>query len=86
MSEWSLESAVQSGLLPAWHAERQPHVPAVVSDYGELSFAELEGNVNRLARYLREHAEPSVASHGLGHALHDLVSLRRCVEVHVIEF
>jgi long-chain acyl-CoA synthetase len=53
MSELSLEDAINSGMLLAWNAERNPDSAAVVSDHGERTFAELEANVNRLGRYLR---------------------------------
>jgi len=54
MSQLNLEDAVATGMLLAWYADRQPDVPAIVSEHGERSFGELEANVNRLARYLRD--------------------------------
>ena len=48
-----LNSHIADGTLLAWHAARQPELPAVASQYGDRTFAELEANVNRLARGLR---------------------------------
>ncbi len=48
-----LNEHIETGTLLAWYAGRQPERPAVVSHFGERSFAALEGNVNRLARHLR---------------------------------
>jgi long-chain acyl-CoA synthetase len=50
----SLEEAVARGMTIAYHAANQPDVPAVVSDYGDRSFEELNHNANRLARALRD--------------------------------
>lgn len=50
MSVEQLESAVQNGMLVALHAQRQPDVSAVVTDYGDRTFAELNANANRLVR------------------------------------
>ena len=48
-----IDSHIATGTLLAWHAARQPELPAVISQFGERTFAELEANVNRLARGLR---------------------------------
>ncbi len=50
-----LEQAVTTGMTIAWQAAQRPDTPAVISRYGERSFAELNANANRLARLLREH-------------------------------
>lgn len=49
----SLEDAVQTGMTIAWQAARFPAVSAVVSNYGERSFSDLNANANRLVRCLR---------------------------------
>ncbi len=41
------------GMVLAMWAEHQPDVPAVLSEFGDRSFAELNANVNRLSRALR---------------------------------
>jgi len=46
-------AAAATGTVVSWHAERRPDVPAVVSAYGDRTFAELDANANRLARALR---------------------------------
>ena len=48
-----VEAAVRSGMMVAWHAARRPQHPAVISQYGERSYAELNANANRLVRTLR---------------------------------
>ncbi|MEM9624321.1 MAG: AMP-binding protein, partial [Pseudomonadota bacterium] len=55
MSENSLEEAIQSGMLVAYHAERTPQHSAVVTEYGDRTFAELNANANRLVRLLQQH-------------------------------
>jgi long-chain acyl-CoA synthetase len=45
--------AVTSGMSLAYWAGRQPDVPAIVSEHGDRTFAELNANANRLARALR---------------------------------
>lgn len=54
-SELSLEQAVATGMLTAYYAARQPDVPAVTTQYGERTFAQLNANANRLVRLLRSH-------------------------------
>lgn len=49
-----LQDAIETGMLIAYHAQRQPLASAVVSDYGERTFAELNDNANRLARLLAD--------------------------------
>ncbi len=46
-------TAVASGMAVAYWAEHQPGVPAVVSEHGDRTFAELNANANRLVRALR---------------------------------
>lgn len=52
MSVEQLESAIQNGMLVAFHAARQPDVSAVTTNYGNRTFAELNANANRLVRLL----------------------------------
>ena len=47
-----LDQAIQSGMLVAYHAGRHPDRSAIVSNYGNRSFAELNANANRLVRLL----------------------------------
>ncbi len=49
----SLEEAIGCGMAFAHHAARRGDATAVVSPYGERTFAELNGNANRLARLMR---------------------------------
>ncbi|MEZ5557814.1 MAG: AMP-binding protein [Pseudomonadales bacterium] len=55
MSDLDLERAVATGMTVAYHAARQPEVPAVVTRYGNRTFAQLNANANRLVRVLRSH-------------------------------
>jgi len=50
----SIEDAVARGMTIAYHAQRQPHVPAVITPFGRRSFAQLNERVNRLVRALRD--------------------------------
>jgi len=50
----TIEEAVARGMTIAYHAQRQPDSPAIVSDYGNRTFGALNRNANRLARALRE--------------------------------
>ncbi len=50
----SLEDAVNTGMTIAYHAERQPDLPAVITDYGNRTFGEVNANANRLVRLLRD--------------------------------
>jgi long-chain acyl-CoA synthetase len=47
------QEAAARGIALSWHAERKPDQPALHSPYGDRSFAELDGNANRLVRALR---------------------------------
>ena len=49
----ALEAAAATGMALAHWAERQPDVPAVVSQHGDRTFDELNTNANRMARTLR---------------------------------
>ena len=49
----NLEAASQVGMSVAYHASQQPHADAVISAFGNRTFAELNANANRLARVLR---------------------------------
>ena len=48
----SLEDAVASGMTIAYHAQHQPHVPAVITQFGNRTFTELNQQANRLVRAL----------------------------------
>ncbi len=51
------------GMLLAWWAQQHPDRPAVISPWGNRSFAELNANANRLARALRRRGvEPGGAT------------------------
>jgi long-chain acyl-CoA synthetase len=49
----SKETAAAQGMLLAWWAASTPSMPAVISASGSVSFAELNGRANQLARALR---------------------------------
>ena len=51
----SVNQAIWSGMLVAYHAQRQPNTMAVSTKYGDRTFAELNANANRLARLFAEH-------------------------------
>jgi long-chain acyl-CoA synthetase len=53
MAAKALETAAARGMLLAWHAERQPDAGALITEFGNRTFAELNGNANRLLRRLR---------------------------------
>lgn len=53
-----LQHAIETGTLIAWHARQRGDTPAVISEHGERTFAELNANANRLVRLL--------AAHGIG--------------------
>ncbi|NOX51623.1 MAG: AMP-binding protein [Gammaproteobacteria bacterium] len=55
MSEVELEQAVHNGMLIAYHAQHQGDVSAVVTEYGDRTFSELNANANRLVRLLAQH-------------------------------
>ena len=48
-----LRHAAATGTLVAYWAKRHPDVPAIVSEHGDRTFAELDANANRLARWFR---------------------------------
>ncbi len=50
-----LEHAVRTGTLIAYHAARNGDAPAVITDYGNRTFGELNANANRLVRTLAQH-------------------------------
>ncbi len=50
----TLEDAVARGMMVAYHAQRQPHVPAVITQFGNRTFGELNQQANRLVRALRD--------------------------------
>jgi long-chain acyl-CoA synthetase len=52
-SEDERKQALSTGMMLALWASRVPDAPAVISDAGNRTFAELNGNANRLARALR---------------------------------
>ena len=51
----SLLAAARTGTVLSVHASAAPAHPAIVSTNGDRTFAELDGNANRLARALRAH-------------------------------
>ncbi|MDP6377461.1 MAG: AMP-binding protein [Pseudomonadales bacterium] len=55
MDTEALERAIATGMTVAFHAARQPDTSAVVTRYGDRTFAQLNANANRLARLLRRH-------------------------------
>lgn len=52
--DMTLEEAIASGMLIAFHADRYPLLPAVTSRFGERSWKDLNANANRLVRAFRE--------------------------------
>ena len=58
MSAEEIAVATETGMLVAYHAQHQPDIRAVVSQYGDRTFAELNANANRLVRLF--------AAHGIG--------------------
>jgi long-chain acyl-CoA synthetase len=50
----TLEDAVARGMMIAYHAQQQPHVPAVITQFGNRTFGELNQQANRLVRALRD--------------------------------
>ena len=48
-----LREAVTTGTLVSYWAHQQPEVVAIASDHGDRTYAELDANANRLARWLR---------------------------------
>ena len=50
----SLEEAVRTGMTVAYHAQQQPNVPALITNYGNRTFSELNQQANRLLRALRD--------------------------------
>ncbi len=55
MSAEEIAVATQTGMLVAYHAKHQPDIRAIVSQYGDRTFAELNANANRLSRLLADH-------------------------------
>ncbi len=55
MSMTDLEQAVATGMTIAYQAARLGEHAAIISRYGDRTFAELNGNANRLVRTLRAH-------------------------------
>ena len=51
----SLEYAIEHGMLVAYHAQERGSDSAVITKYGDRSFAELNANANRLVRLFAEH-------------------------------
>jgi long-chain acyl-CoA synthetase len=49
----ALKAAAATGMTLAHWASRQPDTPAIVSEHGDRTFAQLNANANRLARALR---------------------------------
>ena len=55
MATTDLEQAVATGMTIAYQAARRGYEPAIISRYGDRTFAELNANANRVARLLRAH-------------------------------
>lgn len=53
MTDEAFLDAAGNGMTLAYWAERQPDVPAIISEHGDRTFEELNANCNRLARALR---------------------------------
>ena len=51
----TVEEMAATGMLTALHARNQPDVEAVASAFGSRTFAELNGNANRLVRLLNSY-------------------------------
>jgi non-ribosomal peptide synthetase component F len=47
--------ALEQGMMVAYHAARRPDNLAVISSYGNRTFAELNERANQLVRLLRSH-------------------------------
>jgi long-chain acyl-CoA synthetase len=58
MNDTELSEAIRTGTLVAYHARKTPGAPAVITEYGNRTFAELNANTNKLVRAL--------AAHGIG--------------------
>ncbi|MFA5565962.1 MAG: AMP-binding protein [Acidimicrobiia bacterium] len=54
MTDQALLDAIGQGMTVAYWAARQPDVAAIISESGNRSFAELNANINRLVRALRD--------------------------------
>jgi long-chain acyl-CoA synthetase len=54
VTEESPLAAAGTGTVVSWHAARRPGQPAIVSDYGDRTYAELDAAANRLARSLHD--------------------------------
>lgn len=52
MTAEEVQAAVETGMLVAYHAEHQPDIRALITNYGDRTFAELNANANRLVRLL----------------------------------
>jgi len=50
-----LDAYTDVGMAIAYHASQQPAASAIVSQFGNRTFAELNGNANRIVRLLRSH-------------------------------
>jgi long-chain acyl-CoA synthetase len=55
MTPQDIEHAIATGMLVAFHAAQTPDASAVVTNYGERTFAELNANANRFVRLLEQH-------------------------------
>lgn len=53
-SELTLEQATVTGMVIAYRAQQHPDNIAIISNYGNRTFAELNAKANQLARVLRE--------------------------------
>ena len=55
MSNYDLDECIANGMLIAYHAHSTPDLSAVVTEYGERTFGELNANANRLVRLLADY-------------------------------
>lgn len=53
VARMSREEAQAKGMLIAWHAAQDPARPAIISEAGDRTYAELNARANRLVRALR---------------------------------
>ena len=50
----TLQEHIAVGMGIAYHAKKVPHNKAIISEFGERTFSELNANCNKFANYLLE--------------------------------
>ena len=50
----TLQEHIAVGMGIAYHAKKVPHNKAIISEFGERTFSELNANCNKFANYLIE--------------------------------